>query len=249
MRETIEQLDLNLTASMTETTALRGSLRLDLGECVLPPFTATSGTIVAEMSDLAEVRFTEVAVDLGEHGRFRADPFKVNLNDGLVTMDVACEDLSFGMWLQLLSQEKMTGEGTLNGRVKIALDPFNRQRRFSFGNGYLVADPPTGWFQASDAETIEQLVEEQLQGRALDAALQQVQERIMQALQDFSFTSLYMNFEPVGDEVTLQVESTGKGRHGEEPIEFGSLRLNINEFERVFNEVLNLKSGYDALTD
>jgi hypothetical protein len=57
-----------------------------------------------------------------------------------------------------------------------------------------------------------------------------------------------MDFEPVGREDALQIEISGKGRRGADPIPIERLTVNVNDFDRVFNDAIGLKSGYDRLS-
>jgi len=191
-----------------------------------------------------------VEIDLGPHGRFRADPFRFTLDDLAINADVACENLTLSAWLPLLSQDEITGEGVVHGRVEVAYDKADRETPITFGRGYLMADPPTGWVQVSDPKIIDGLLADYDFGEAdVDLALSDLKGRIVSALQDFSFDSLHMDFEPVNRGDTLQITISGKGRQGVDPIPIGNLTVNVNDFDTVFNDAIWLKGGYDRLSN
>jgi hypothetical protein len=184
---------------------------------------------------------------VGEKGRFwmhavHFDP----LNPSLETQ-VFIEDMSIAQWLQLVQDNKITGEGLLYGRIPVRVDR-SRDPVLTFGEGFLYAKPGKGWIKLADrAEARRQAfttVEQAIADLAKEAKL-----RLLEAINDFEYDTLQFDFIRQNTTVLCRVTTTGRGRTGFKQ-EVGGLTVNIDNFGALLSErILRSANSLGALDD
>ncbi|MHC4428992.1 MAG: intermembrane phospholipid transport protein YdbH family protein [Planctomycetota bacterium] len=210
------------------TGGLSGQADLVLTKGSLGSLPLEDGGAAIALSPDGTLAIDDLHWSMGEYGHFRADPFSIDLQEPVVAAELDVEAAALGPWLMLLSNGRAHGEGTLRGRLEVGYDRRLRQP-LSFGEGLLEAEPASGWVVIGGDEIRELL--EASDPRFRDPSFSDdVGDRIVLALKDFAFTVLRLQFLEEHGDTILRIELAGRGRAGVDPIEIGSLTLNIRGF-------------------
>ena len=225
------------------TGGLSGRLELGLVEGSLGALPLAGGGALVAFAPDGTLAIDDLHWSMGEYGRFRADPFSIDLREPAVAVELSAEEAALGPWLTLLSNGRARGEGTLRGKVEVGYDPRRRQP-LSFGEGLLEAQPASGWIVIGGEEIRELL--EASDPRFRDQVFSDdVGERIILALKDFAFTVLRLRFTEENQDTILRIELAGHGRGGEDPIELGSLTINVRGFAAYFHLAVMLGKEFN----
>jgi hypothetical protein len=237
---------------------LGGSVTVDVGANGLS--TPSPQRITADRAALASVDLTDaslafqlkstatVLVDqLSAHwlgGRVSTSTVPINFADPKFEATLVADHIQLRELLAFAAEGRASGEGLISGRVVLRVNG----PQVSFGQGQLRSESPTGQIQVADTEWL---------GAALDASdprfsaageLQQVKQRILDALKDFTYDRLAFNFaeEPASGGL-LQVNTHGKGRTGKSPQEL-DMTLNFRGINDVVGPGKRLKDWWDKVT-
>lgn len=149
-------------------------------------------------------------------------------------------------WLAFLTDGRVTGHGRISGSLGMEVTT-SPQLDVRLRSGQLAADS-SGVVRLLEDETAQQLVREH--ARQIAAASgrgkqgNQVQERIVGALENFSYSALEFRVEPEasGPGVTLRVHLAGKGVEVPQELD---LDVNFNGFDQALDLALATKLGLD----
>ncbi len=178
---------------------------------------------------------------VGEQGHFWAHAFWFDPEAEKLEFQVFLEDMSIREWLALFTED-IEGQGMLYGRLALTLLPGER-RPIQLQNGFLYARPGGGWIKYNDVAYVRKLL-----GSADQKSITgQVQQKAAEALTNFAYDWVRIDFTRENDDTTLTISTAGRGREGENPAPIGSLTVNLRGFGTFFNEVLLYKQALDAI--
>ena len=160
---------------------------------------------------------------------------------------VAFDQVPLQEWLELLSGGRVTGEGRLSGSLKLIVQTEPRLS-IDLQAGQLAAAPGGVVRFLEDAETaamIRQHVQQIAAATGYDAL---VQERLVKALEEFTYTALDFHIDPDagGEGVTLRVHATGEGRRVPQQLD---LDVNLHGFDAAVDTAIAIKLGLDRVKD
>jgi hypothetical protein len=173
---------------------------------------------------------------LGQSGQlwahaFRIDPEALELRTDLFWEKVALED-----WLSVVTLDHASGTGLVSGRLPLLVQTKPRLR-VTFGEGSLVAQGE-GTLRLLDRQAAQRVA----QDVTLADLSQTVQDRVIQALEDFSYDVLRFDLIPGNDGPVLRVYTKGRGRLPPQQ-EIGGLTINVKRADSVLDLFLRLKLG------
>lgn len=182
---------------------------------------------------------------MGEYGRFAAAPFSLNPADPRFETTLAGQNINLGRWLDLLTNGRAKGEGLLKGTVNVAFAPGARDA-IQFGEGVL-QQQADGWVHIADADLLAQTLSHARPASLSAEQWQQVQGKVREALRDYQYSVMRIDFIPHDDDVLCRIQTSGRGRKGPDPLEFGLLTVNVNNFNHVFNEAIRFSSALKGM--
>jgi hypothetical protein len=242
----IADADLALTLDGLGPVRSPGGQRIIIREGMLGEVPINDGEIRFQVESLNSILVESARWTMGNAGRFSALALRIDPMQPRISTDVFCEDVELRYWLGLVSGERATGEGRLNGKIAIAWDPATRQR-FTFGEGYLHAQPGRGIIQTRDLSALEQRLEQDMPQFKTDKGLAQVKRRLLNALQDFEYSVFRIDFIPTETELMAETIISGKGRQGPDAQEIGELRILLREFDVLLRQLLLGKELFDRI--
>jgi len=161
---------------------------------------------------------------------------------------VAVDQMPLQQWLEVLSQQQITGEGRVGGTLSVVVHTAPRLSVDMLTGGLAAAPGGTVRF-LDDAETEELLLEHVSSIAAATGHEKVVQQRLVEALKDFSFSVLDFRIEPdagdpdAGDKgVTLRVHAVGQGTKVPQQLD---LEVNLHGFDTAVDTAIALKLGLD----
>lgn len=206
-------------------------------------------------------RVDSLACALPGGGTIAADAFRIGPRVESITTVVHLDGASLEPWLPLVSRGRVTGAGRVDGQLHVRLDLAPRlaldvrgQLRARDGGVLRVGrDPATRAVVREHAAVV---------GRAAgEGAQAAVEDRIVEALEEFAFDELALRFVPAGAEpapetpapgapevpeqgaeTTLRVHVAGKGLRVQQEL---SLDVAFNGFDSVVDLLLATKLGLD----
>ena len=247
-------LDLNLRG--IETTLIINSFD--------PLTTLPNQRLSVARGNLGELRFTDVianfrldAIDamvlelaawrVGGRGRFWMHAAQFDPTNPVLETQVFIEDMSVSEWLQIVQDNKITGEGFLYGRLPIRIDR-NRDPMLTFGEGFLYAKPGKGWIKLADRDVDRRQTYETIEQAIADLA-KEAKRRLLEAVNDYEFDTLQFDFIRQNSTILCRVTTSGRGRVGEKQ-EVGRLVVNIDNFGALLSErILRNTGSLGALDD
>jgi hypothetical protein len=242
----IASADSTLVFDSVSPFSTRGPQRIDIKSATTGEIDITSASVLFDLENPASLLVHEGQWTLSDGGRFRVASFSLNPQQPRIATTVTCENLDLNFWLKLVSQDRADGEGRLRGEFAIDWNP-TASPRLQFTTGSLVADPPTGFIRTHDAQRLGALLDQQNTDFTVDQTLRHVKQQIIDALEDFGYTSLRLEFIPDGRDTTLQAHLKGKGRRGPNPQEFAGLVVNMNHFGEALEDALSFQSAMSRL--
>jgi hypothetical protein len=226
----------------------KGPQRIDVAQATTGELDITQGSVLFDLESLESLRIDSAVWTFADGGRFTTGGFSVNPRQPRIVATVAAENVDLNFWLKLLTNERADGEGRLRGEFAVNWDP-SAYPRIQFTNGLLVADPPTGFVRTHDAQRLGAMLDESNPELAIDETLRLVKQRIIDALEDFGYTTLRLEFIPDGRDTTLRAELQGKGRRGANAQEFSGLVVNFHHFADALQNVLNARSAISGMRE
>ena len=183
---------------------------------------------------------------LGEAGQAYAHSFRIDPDAPEISADIFVENLSLELWLDLVTEGDVRGEGLLHGRIpiRIATQP---QMQIALGEGgYLYAEGG-GTIGVPDTEMVEGILKDNLPSIEGDTDYTGiVRDRMVQALRQFKFETL--KFLMIGNKrnQTLRVVMIGEGL--EAPHQGLNMTVNVNGVDAALRESLKYKLGFEKRT-
>jgi hypothetical protein len=203
-------------------------------------FEFKQGAVQFRLIDRQHLFLERTRFQLGESGNFLVHAMMVDFANPALETDVFLEDVNLGDWLTVLTGEKITGSGQLYGRVPVKFHPKD-QDMISLGAGFIYSKPGEATLTVGDSKKVADLINRADPELAGNAQFAQIKQKAYEALSDFEYSMFRFDLVPEGDTVMLRVETRGKGRKGENPLEIGSLVVNVRGLEPAVNELLLVK--------
>ena len=144
-------------------------------------------------------------------GRYWAHAFDVRPDQPDLKINLFWENVDLNDWLALVAADKASGTGRLFGRLPIRIQT-QPQLKLSYGEGYLISSGPGG-VTIADKQLVEEMVTTyagQIGGEGDVGAM--VQDRVVQALQDFQYEELSFVVQLEDGEPVLRVKTHAQGR-------------------------------------
>lgn len=178
-------------------------------------------------------------------GRLYSSSFRLDLRRPRVDLAITADRLSLAQTLDVFLEEDVSGEGTLYGRLPVAviwpqvLEEGEviiawSQPLVEFGQGFIYATPGGGRLRIAKPE--------EYFGEALNRQDPHVKAAIVSALKDLNYSVLKMDFLKEQDDSLAKVFIAGKARTGRDPAEIGGLTLNIRGYDKYLRAYLRLPS-------
>ncbi|MCC6579249.1 MAG: YdbH domain-containing protein [Phycisphaeraceae bacterium] len=180
---------------------------------------------------------------LGEKGKAWVHGFQFDPREPNVDAEIFVEDVPLVIWLGLLTDQQLSGQGALYGRIPLKIRPGSRNV-VSFGEGFLASRVGEGWVRVQDQQWVADMVKRAGLGEGTGEYVSVVQRNLIEALCDFEFTLLRFDMEPTKEGLLCRVRTAGRGRQGAKQ-EIGSLNINIRGLDDLINQSLWIKSGAD----
>ncbi len=135
-------------------------------------------------------------------GRLYAHAVRINPSSPKFDMVVYADSVRVKDVLDLTAEGKVTGSGTLYGRIPVMVD----WPRLGFGEGFLYATPGEGALQFGETA---HLVADQLPADSQQTA--EVRSRLLESLQDYRYDILKVNLTNQGRDLVAKIDVDGKG--------------------------------------
>ncbi|MCC7406736.1 MAG: YdbH domain-containing protein [Phycisphaeraceae bacterium] len=188
--------------------------------------------------------FVERAVcGFGRTGRLAAYAFPIRFERSRFDFELMLESVGIQDLLTLMTTTQVRGDGLLYGRVPVSID-LDRPQVVELGRGYVFAQPGDGWLEVSDRRWLEATL-----GAADASVAGQVQQQTIDALTDYEYQRLAFYVEPTDGGLVIRMETSGRGRKGANPLEIGSLKINIKGADLWLNEWLRPARGSPQAVD
>jgi hypothetical protein len=166
-------------------------------------------------------------------GRLYSYGFRIDPMAPAIDVVAYGDHLSLKEILALIPNERATGEGRLYGRLPVTIQWPN----LSYGNGFLYATPGVGWLRLSKAEIIGDLLEQGDSRFRTDQKMVEVKKRTVEALKDFEYSVLKVDFTNRDGSLSAAISTAGRGRLGVRQ-EFSGINLNLHGIDKILNEQL-----------
>ncbi len=195
--------------------ALKG-INLALALPDLPLLHSSPGQLLSiETMDIGDLRFAETRVHFRLQdlrtifiekarlawcgGHVETDSLTLSTQSRVLKTVLSCDHLDLAQLLSQLGLNDSYGQGFLNGRLPLSISSAG----IEFDNGFLFSTPGEhGRLRLSDTETLRQGMPALDRAASLDYALD--------ALQDFSYNGLRLNFNTTGNDLLIAMQIDGK---------------------------------------
>lgn len=221
--------------------------QITIGKARIGKLDVQGGSVALTVEKPDSILIQAADWSMGDYGKFRSGPFRFDPRQPRLAMQLTCEDVGLGSWLDLLTSGKIKGEGRLGGELALTYVPQAR-KKILIGEGSLSARSSAGWVQTNDSEGLVQQIIQSNPELGADERLTEVKQRIIGALMDFQYSQFQLDFVPQPDGGTTCVITTkGAARTGSNPQEIGGLTINVNHFDDRLNQVILLLSAMNRL--
>jgi hypothetical protein len=256
---TVDKADFASKDAGFEVHGLGGSVAINVGAngiSTAAPQRVSAGRAAFGSVDMADVALavrldgsgTVLVDELSAHwlgGRVSTANIRINPADPKFEATLVADRIQLRELLAFAAEGRARGEGLISGSVVLRVNG----SQISFGRGQLRSTSATGEIQVADTQWL---------GAALDASdprfsaageLQEVKQRILDALKDFTYDRLTFNFaEEPASRGLLRVNTHGKGRTGKRPQEL-DMTLNFRGVTDLLNNAVKFKQQYQRLTN
>ena len=146
-------------------------------------------------------------------GRFAARNFRL-APDQPIKADVEVHDLDLGIWLGLLTDGQVIASGKLSGRVPVTLNEKSTKLPVRVGDGAFLETKEPGKLQFRSAKWAGDWLESVDPRFRTDPILMQLRQSVVEALQDFSYSSIRFYYDQKTDNMRVAVRGEGKSLQG-----------------------------------
>jgi hypothetical protein len=173
-----------------------------------------------------------------EDGRFVARNFRLDPNQP-VRANIEVQDLDLGIWLGLLTEGQVVASGKLSGRVPVILNEKEAKLPVRLGDGAFLATSKPGKLQFKSAKWAGEWLESVDPRFRTDPVLKELRQSVVEALQDFSYSSIRFRYDEKIDNMRVAVRGEGKTRQGR-VVKFDPT-INIKPVASWINEAYNVQ--------
>jgi hypothetical protein len=203
------------------------------------------GDIAFQVQDVSGTRVEDLRWSMGAYGDFRASPFSMHLLHPQFESTLRASNVGVGAWLDLLSDGRASSDGMLSGTIALRVDSSLRQPVRVLG-GHLEGQPSAGNVAVEDARMLSRFLDRSAAHAVAQEQWEVVRTRLVDALADYRYSMLQVDFLPEDDDVTCRIQTSGRGRRGEEAQEIGLLTINVRHFNEVLNEVMLFHAAFSG---
>ena len=172
-------------------------------------------------------------------GRFVARNFWLT-PDRPVKADIEVQDLNLGIWLDLLTDGKVIASGKLSGRVPVILNEKEEKLPVRLGDGAFLETRKSGKLQFKSAKWAGEWLESVDPRFRTDPVLKELRQSVVEALQDFSYSSIRFDYDKKTDIMRVAVRGEGKNRQGK-VVKFDP-NINVKHFSSLINMAYQLNN-------
>ena len=228
--------------------ATPGDQRLNIKTTHFGKLALHDGLIAFRLERVKSIFIEKTEWRWGEKGRFFIHAFRFDPAKGEADLEVFLEEMNLNEWLTVLTDGRVTGQGTMFGRLPVRIRR-EAANRIAFGEGFLYAKPGVGNLQVRDTQMADNLLTQSDPRFATDDRMRVVKERTIAALRDFDYSWLRFDFVKKDDGLTLEVRMNGKGHVGGPTAQEVTLNVNVNGFDELLRGALFLKLGTPEAID
>ena len=173
-----------------------------------------NGAITFELKP-HEILFKEAKWSLkqDEKGVFRATNFSLSENKPIQTV-LEVQDLDLGLWLGLLTDGKVLASGKLHGRIPVFLHNKDDKIPVRLGDGAFLKSSKPGKFQFKSAKWASDWLDSVDPRFKSDPTLMELRDSLVEALQDFSYSTIKLDYNEGTDSMRVLVKGEGKTQKG-----------------------------------
>ena len=212
---------------ITVNSARLGNLELVNGLAI---FRLKSGEIIVEEKSWS--------LKQDRKGRFVARNFELVPGQS-VKPNIEVQNLDLGIWLSLLTDGQVSASGKLSGLVPVILNEKGAKWPVRLGDGAFLETQKSGKLQFRSAKWAQEWLESVDPRFRTDPALGELRQNVVEALQDFSYSSIKFNYDQKTDNMRVAVRGEGKTRQGR-VVKFDPT-INIKPVASWVNEVYNVQ--------
>jgi hypothetical protein len=225
----------------------------------LSKFEATNANAVFRVENPEAVLVEELGCDWAG-GKLLTSSFRLDRKQAVLDAAISADKLELAKVLPLMT-ERVSGEGTLYGRLPVHLAWPKKvkgdtttilwdQAELSFGEGFLYATPGGGRLRLADPReligpSLDQSAEWRKGGRLFG-----VRENLMSSLEDLDYSVLKISFTPFLDgfeeHLLAKVFIAGKGHKGPDAQEIGGFEVNVRGFDQLLKQAIGLSGKLSA---
>jgi hypothetical protein len=151
---------------------------------------------------------------------------------------VYADRLDLRQLLGALAEGEASGRGQLYGRLPVRIN----WPDVTFGEGFLYATGSGELSVGDNAAKVESMLDQTELGKSGDARFKEVKSRIIQALRNFNYDTLKVDFLQKNGGLTASVTVVGKGGTGPTAQEL-NLTVNLNGIDQVLSQALVIKKA------
>lgn len=205
-----------------------------------------SGEVSFQVRDAGQVAIDDLRWSMGPYGRFSASPFTAVLLQPKFDATVTAARVGLGAWLELLTDGRATSDGNLAGTLALHIDG-ERNQPVRVISGHLEGEPGEGNVAVEDARMLSRFLDRTASQAIAQEQWELVRTRLVDALADYHYTMLQVDFLTEQDvdrpDVLCRIQTSGRGRTGENPQELGLLTINLRNFNDLLNQVMLFRSA------
>jgi hypothetical protein len=171
-------------------------------------------------------------------GRFVARNFWLT-PDQPMKFNIEVQNLDLGIWLGLLTDGQVIASGKLSGRVPVTMNEKNTKLPVRLGDGAFLETKKPGKLQFKSAKWAGEWLELVDPRFRTDPVLKELRQSVVEALQDFSYSSIGFRYDEKTDNMRVTVRGEGKTRQGR-VVKFDPT-INIKPVASWINEAYNVQ--------
>ena len=225
---------------LLEPATLPGQM-VTIKELVAAGATITDVPLTFAVSQPQEVKIEDLR-GLFAGGEVRVEPFTIDPSHPVIATTLIADHVGIGPTVALLTDGRGGGSGRFSGSVPVTIDPSKLKSGDAvvLGDGSFTTDG-TGNLHLGDATTkFEQVLEQSNPDFASDPDMADMKNDIVEAVRDFDYDLLDVQFSRRGENDVIELRLQGRGRTGTHvPIHLG---FTIEGGAALLNDYLQLKS-------